>query len=313
MSGKRSPESRPAGGQRASRLLRLMLLAAFVGACSAPPPASTPTPVVLPPTDVPTETTVPSPTPPPYTDATPPIVLEVPLPSPTPVPPTPSIGLPAERLSIYDPGPGSQAVSPLRVTGFGGPSWKGHVRLRLIGEQGDILADRTTFLQAMPDLAGRIFTDLEFSFPWVAQTARLEVLTFSTRDGQMDHLATRSVVLLTKGIALLYPGIGGAEKIAIFSPRANGYVRGSPVTVRGGGWLDTPGPLIVEVLDRNGNVVGSATVPLSTANPGEVGTFEVQVPYSLDASQYGRIAVYEQAVSPPGILHYSSVDVYLAR
>jgi hypothetical protein len=221
--------------------------------------------------------------------------------------------LPAERLSIYEPGPGSQALSPLRVTGFGGPSFQGRVRLRLIGEQGDILADRTTFLQAMPDLAGRIYTDLTFSFPWVAQTVRLEVMTFSTRDGQMDHLTTRTVVLLTRGTALVYPGIGGAEKITIFSPRANGYVRGSPVTVRGGGWLDTPGPLVVEVLDRNGNVVGSATAALSTSNPGEVGSFEVQVPYTLENSQYGRIAVYELAVSPPGILHYSSVDVYLAR
>ncbi len=124
---------------------------------------------------------------------------------------------------------------------------------------------------------------------------------------------TRPVVLLTTGTALIYPAIGGAERIAIFSPRANGYVRGSPVMVRGGGWLDTPGPLVVEVLDRNGNVVGSATVPLSTSRPGEVGSFEVQVPYTLDWSQYGRIVVYEPAFSPPGILHYSSADVYLAR
>jgi hypothetical protein len=270
-------------------------------------------PTPLPPTPAPTETPVASPSPAPYTDATPPIVLEVPVPSPTPLPATPSIGLPAERLSIFEPGPGSQAISPLRVTGFGGPSWQGRVRLRLIGEQGDLLADRTTFLQAMPDIAGRIYTDLTFTFPWVAQTARLEVMTFSTRDGQMDHLTTREVVLLTTGTALIYPTIGGAEKIAIFSPRANGYVRGSPVTVRGGGWLDTPGPLVVEVLDRNGKVVGSVTTPLSTTNTGEVGSFEVQVPYLLESSQYGRIAVYEPAISPPGILHYSSVDVYLAR
>jgi hypothetical protein len=270
-------------------------------------------PTPLPPTPAPTETPVASPSPAPYTDATPPIVLEVPVPSPTPLPATPSIGLPAERLSIFEPGPGSQAISPLRVTGFGGPSWQGRVRLRLIGEQGDLLADRTTFLQAMPDIAGRIYTDLTFTFPWVAQTARLEVMTFSTRDGQMDHLTTREVVLLTTGTALIYPTIGGAEKIAIFSPRANGYVRGSPVTVRGGGWLDTPGPLVVEVLDRNGKVVGSVTTPLSTTNTGQVGSFEVQVPYLLESSQYGRIAVYEPAISPPGILHYSSVDVYLAR
>ncbi len=298
---------------RSSRAWRLVLLAAWLGACGISPRVANPTPSEMPQTPGPTETLPASPTPPPYTDATPPIVLDVPLPSPTPPPATPSIGLPTERLSIYEPGPGSQAVSPLRVTGFGGPSWQGRVRLRLIGEQGDLLADRTTFLQAMPDLAGRIYTDLTFTFPWVAQTARLEVRTFSTRDGQMDHLTTREVVLLTTGTALIYPALGGAEKIAIFSPRANGYVRGSPVTVRGGGWLDTPGPLVVEVLDRNGNVVGSATAPLSTSNTGEVGSFEVQVPYSLENSQYGRIAVYELAVSPPGILHYSSVDVYLAR
>ena len=307
------PEYLPPEWIRPSRAWRLVLLAGLLGACGAPPQVADSTPSVVPPTLAPTETLAASPTPPPYTDATPPIVLDVPLPSPTPIPATPSFGLPAERLSIYEPGPGSQAVSPLRVTGFGGPSFQGRVRLRLIGEQGDILADRTTFLQAMPDLAGRIYTDLSFSFPWVAQTARLEVRTFSTRDGQMDHLTTRTVVLLTTGTALVYPGIGGAEKIAIFSPRANGYVRGSPVTVRGAGWLDTPGPLVVEVLDRNGNVVGSATATLSTSNPGEAGSFEVQVPYTLENSQYGRIAVYELAASPPGILHYSSVDVYLER
>jgi len=258
-----------------------------------------------------TETPVPTPTVPPYTDATPPIVLDVPLPSPTPLPPTPSIGLPAERLTIFDPGPGSQAVSSLLVTGFGGPSWQGRVRLRLIGEQGDVLADRTTFLQALPDLAGRIYTELEFQFPWVAQTARLEVRTFSPRNGQMDHLTTRAVVLLTRGTALLYPGLGGAEKIAIFSPRSGALVRGNQVSVRGGGWLDTPGPLVVEVLDRNGQVVGSATTPLSTSRTGEVGSFEVQVPFEIPVSQYGRIAVYEPAISPAGVLHYSSVDVYL--
>jgi hypothetical protein len=307
------PEPASPARDRCARAWRFVLLAALLAACSAQPVAANPTPTPLPLLPTPTETPRASPTPAPYTDATPPIVLDVPLPSATPPPATPKVGLPEERLSIYEPGPGSQALSPLRVAGFGGPSWQGRIRLRLIGEQGDVLADRTTFLQALPDLAGRIYTELTFTFPWVAQSARLEARTYSTRDGQMDHLTTREVVLLTTGTALLYPATGGAEKIAIVSPRANGYVRGSPVTVRGGGWLDTPGPLVVEVLDRNGNVVGSSTAPLSSANPGEVGSFEVQVPYSLEQSQYGRIAVYEQAASPPGILHYSSVDVYLAR
>lgn len=310
MSGKRSASARPAF----RRAPPLILITACLAACAVLSPASpTPTSAPPPPTTALTATTVASATPPPYTDATPPVVLDVPLPSPTPVPPTPSIGLPAERLSIYDPGPGSQALSPLLVTGFGGPSWQGRVRLRLIGEEGDVLADRTTFLQAMPDLAGRIYSELEFSFGWVAQAARLEVRTFSPRDGQMDHLTTRSLVLLTRGTELLYPSLAGAEKIAIFSPRAGGLARNGVITVRGGGWLDTPGPLVIEVLDRNGELVGSATTPLSTDRTGEVGSFEAQVSYSVPISQYGHVAVYERALDPPGILHYSSVEVYLQR
>lgn len=310
MSGKRSASARPAF----RRAPPLILITACLAGCAVLSPLS-PTPTSAPPpaTIAPTETAVASPTPPPYTDATPPVVLDVPLPSPSPLPPTPSIGLPPERLSIYDPGPGSQALSPLLITGFGGPSWQGRVRLRLIGEEGDVLADRTTFLQAMPDLAGRIYSELEFSFGWVAQAARLEVRTFSPRDGVMDHLTTRSLVLLTRGTELLYPGLAGAEKIAIFSPRAGGLVRNGVITVRGGGWLDTPGPLVIEVLDRNGELVGSATTPLSTNRMGEVGSFEAQVSYSVPISQYGHVAVYERALDPPGILHYSSVEVYLQR
>lgn len=309
MSGKRSASARPA----VRRTPPLILITACLAACAGLSPSSpTPTPAPAPPTSAPTETPA-APTPPPYTDATPPVVLDVPLPSPSAVPPTPSIGLPPERLSIYEPGPGSQALSPLLVTGFGGPSWQGRVRLRLIGEQGDVLADRTTFLQALPDLAGRIYTELEFSFDWVAQAARLEVRTYSPRDGVMDHLATRPLVLLTRGAELLYPGLGGAEKIAIFSPRAGSLVRNGVITVRGGGWLDTPGPLIIEVLDRNGELVGSATAPLSTDRTGEIGSFEAQVSYSVPISQYGHLAVYERALDPPGILHYSSIEVYLQR
>jgi len=120
-------------------------------------------------------------------------------------------------------------------------------------------------------------------------------------------------VLLTRGTELLYPGLGGAEKIAIFSPRAGGLARNGVITVRGGGWLDTPGPLAIEVLDRNGELVGSATAPLSTDRIGEVGSFEAQVAYSVPISQYGHVAVYERALDPPGILHYSSVEVYLQR
>lgn len=296
------------------RAVRGVALLGLIAACGAPATARVPTPSPLPePSPTPEPSPIPqlSPTPPPFTLATPPIVLEPPDSGPSPTPAPPKVGLPPESLVILEPGPGSQVVSPIRIVGYGGPSYQGRLRLRVIGEDGAVIASRVTYLQALPDLAGRFFTEMSFSIPHVGEAARLEVSTFELRYGLLGHLASVDLVLLSAGLPRVNPALRGAEKLAIFAPRDGALVRGGSVIVRGAGWLDTSGPLVVDVLDRNGVVIGSASAPLTSPGVGQVGTFEVTVIYQSGVNQWGRIAVHEPAAGIPGTLHYNSLEVFL--
>ena len=296
------------------RAVRCLALVTLLTACGAPasplPPTLSPIPEPSP-TLEPSPTPLLSPTPPPFTLATPPIILEPPDSSPSPTPAPPKVGLPQESLAILEPGPGSQVISPIRVVGYGGPSFQGRVRLRLVGEDGAILASRVTYLQALPGLAGRFFTQVPFSITHVGEAARLEISTYELRSGLLGHLASIDLVLLSAGLPRVNPALRGAEKLAIFAPREGALVQGGSVTVRGAGWLDTSGPLVVDVLDRNGVVIGSTSTPLVPPGIGQVGTFEVKLAYQTDVNQWGRIAVHEPAVGIPGTLHYNSLEVYL--
>ncbi len=297
-----------------SRAVRGLALVTLLAACGAPATSRPSTPSAVPepsPTLEPSPTPLLSPTPPPFTLATPPIILEPPDSGPSPTPAPPGVGLPAESLAILEPGPASQVVSPILVVGYGGPSFQGRVRLRLVGEDGTVLASRVTYLQALPDLAGRFFTQVPFSITHVGEAARLEISTYELRSGLLGHLASVDLVLLSAGLPRVNPALRGAEKLAIFAPRDGSLVRGGVVTVRGAGWLDTPGPLVVDVLDRNGVVIGSTTTPLVPPGIGQVGTFEVKLSYQTAVNQWGRIAVHEPAVGIPGTLHYNSLEVYL--
>ncbi len=255
-----------------------------------------------------------TPTPPPLNLATPAIVIEQPTiesHSPTAIPP--SAVLPSASISIYRPGPGSHVTSPFQVYGRGGPSFNERVSIRLLGEDGRVITERMTTLMVYPGQAGNFVAQIEFSTPYVAEAARLEVSTQDPRYGRMDHLATVELVLLSAGSPLLHPQLQGPEKLAILEPRDGALVENDILYVRGAGWVDSDAPITVELLDRSGNALVSRQVELDAPEIGKLGSFEVELPFQIPYSQYGRVAVYETGSDPPGMIFYSSVEVWLQR
>jgi hypothetical protein len=292
--------------------LRLVtvLLTAVLAACAAP---ADPT---LTPTTAPSATSSPTvealvagtATHSPLTMETPAIVIESgDRPSPTPLRDVP---LPLEQLAILLPGPGSQVVSPIYVLGRGGPTWNQRVSVRLLGEEGQELARTSTFLWAPAQASGRFAVDLPFRIDGVAEAARLEVTADDMRYRRMAQLTTVDLVLLSIGTPRIHPAFDGPEKLAILSPREGAVASGGRVTVRGAGWVDADVPLRIEVLDRSGSVVGSAEAHLDSPI-GQLGSFSVEIPFSVAEPQFGRIALSEVAADIPGLVHYSSVEVYL--
>ena len=295
----------------------LLLLATISAACSPSTVSLTETSPASPMPSVSSPT--PSPTPydaamvAPLTAATPAIVIESSQIPPTATLLSPIVPLPTEQLKIFSPGPASQVTSPFRVAGWGGPSYKDRVKLRLLGENGRVLAEGSAYLHVLPEVenSGRFYLEVPFDISLVAEAARLEVSMHCYRNGQLSHLNTVNLTLLSVGSSLIHPAINGPEKLAIFYPRQEAVIEGGQVTVFGAGWVDSDLPLTIEVLDTNGKLLGSSQVYLDAPVIGQLGTFQVDVSYQITFPQWGRIGVSEHSADIPGLIHYSSVVVWL--
>lgn len=291
------------------RILLAMWVAALAG-CAQPAEAElAPTPTSPPPTITPTATPVPEPTLAPFNLSTPAIVIERSELEPTATPEGPNFKLPDAPLLVYRPGPGSQVTSPFQVYGRGGPSANGRVRVRLLGEDGRVIANRTTGLLAYPGNAGNFVLTLDFESPWVAENARLEISTEDVRFRRMGHLITIDLVLLTAGSPRVRPALAGPDKLAIVSPPDGGIVEGGVIPVRGGGWTESDQPVTVELIDRSGSQLWSGQVTLNAPEPGVLGDFELEIPYDIRWAQYALLVIYETSTDLPGIRHYSSIEL----
>jgi hypothetical protein len=298
---------------RLSRLFAaasLLLLTACGGGPGAPGVILAPTPGAPSATPAPEGPSTPS-TPGPIVDGTPSIVLEPPEFVPSPTPTRISLNLPQERIIIEAPGPGSQVVSPVRIAGWGGPSSQGRIFVRLIGEQGQVIARTTTFILAPEGASGQFIVTVPFTLSGLAEAGLVELSYNEFGTGKLEHIATRPVVFLSVGPARIHTNTTTSEKLTLFSPRRDQVQRNGVINVSGAAWLDEDLPLLVEVLDRAGEVIASTEVEVQAPVLGELGTFQTQLAYSVPYGQYGRVAVTERGLHPPSVRHYTSLRVYL--
>ncbi len=249
--------------------------------------------------------------PPPLTEATPAIIIEPSFPAPTPTSIPPSVGVPLEELSILLPGPGSMVNSPIKVKGYGGPSQNNRVQVRLIAEDGRLLSEGYSFLYSFPGRPGLFYIQMPFESRLVAERAWIEVRSFDDYFGMLRHLMTVEVTILSTGSDRIYPAIHGAEKLTIFQPREENVIAGGSVLIQGAGWVDQDVPLRIEIINRAGDVLGSGQVELDAPAVGQLGTFSVEIAYQTSHQQWARIGVYELHDELPGLVHYTSVGVWL--
>lgn len=292
-----------------STLIALACILMLCSACSVPTTVSTPVPSA-------TTTLTPSPTVAigtqlPFTLSTPAVVIENPVPNVTPsVTPT-QVSLRPEKVTILRPAEGSMVVSPIRVVGQAGPAYLNRVEINLIGEDGRLIAEHHDYLYALPGNLGPYNTVFEFETPYLAESARLEVRNYDPINGQLDHLSSVDLTLLSLGNPRIHHTIHGPEKLQINSPYENEIIKGDSVTVSGVGWPDTDEPLHVELINSAGEIIGSGLFKFTPHEIGVAAGFEIEINYQVDSFQVARIAVYEMSDTIPGMLHYSSVPVYL--
>ena len=202
---------------------------------------------------------------------------------------TPTAYAPGAAIAILQPGPQSRIMTPLRLRAYVRPGGDGRVRIELFGEDGRLLYRKLLVYGA--DVQS-IYVDeqLDFEIPGVAESARLQI---STNDiyGRLTTLATQDMVLLNIGEADVAPPGLQEEPVLLRQPRTNQFIQGGSLLVSG---LIAPfndQPLLVELIDRQGKVVGYRQAAVTIDPNGGYTPFTVEIPYEVSRATYVLVTV----------------------
>lgn len=222
------------------------------------------------------------------------------------------VSLPYGTIQILNPGPLSKVVSPIYLHAYLHPGTDDRVRVVLYGEDGRVLAQRMIRYDAPRDTKVYLKLDLRFEIPGVAETARLEI---TTRDeyGRLIALASTDIILLTEGDTDVNPPTDLYEKIVIEEPLPDILIQGGKIIVKGYTRCAESDRLYVEIVNYQGDVVGSKYVGISEKEL-DLGYrfYAGEVPYDVGTATWVRVQISALDDDLSGVIHTSSVRVLIS-
>jgi len=208
--------------------------------------------------------------------------------TPTPTPPRAS-------LMITRPGLLSKILSPYQMEAMVTRGMDGIVYVDLIGEDNRVIASRPLDYRSSLYQRFWIAPELEFEISGVAETSRL---VLSTRDefGRLMALSSVDLVLLSLGTNETTPTQIDFEPYLIRYPEEDSLVSGGLLWVTGLARPVNSTPLIVELVDEQGNVIGSnrIQVPYPTGDLSHT-PFGVEVPYTVSEITGVRLTIRQES------------------
>jgi hypothetical protein len=226
--------------------------------------------------------------------------------------PTATPGIPKAAILWYSPGQMSRLTSPIQFSASLEPGPSGKVEIALLGEDGRILY-RNLIRYTTQDWV-LVSDNVEFSIAAAAEAARLQIST-EDEHGRMMALASVDLVLLSMGDDDLNPPTDLLEPLIIREPVPNTLIMGGKVVVTGLARTSGEQPLLVELVDAKGAVVGYrqavVTLPADPWATEGYATFKAEVPYTVGEATWVRLAVSAFEDRLPGPTHLSSLVILL--
>lgn len=185
------------------------------------------------------------------------------------------------------------------------------VRVELLGEDGRLLMREVKAYDLPRDQGVLIGQEITFAITAVAETARLQ-LVVEDEYNRLAAVASLDLLLLALGEPDLAQAGDGLENIVIDAPRENALIQGGVVRVSGLARMRSAQPLLIELRDRDGKIVGTRQVAVTPIPGSSYGTFEIDVLYTVANTTRVRLAIWEPGVEIPGIVHLSSREIVLS-
>jgi hypothetical protein len=277
-----------------------------------PLPSSTKDPDSPTTTPLPTETPVP-PSPEPEFTPTETINLIIRNPEPLTLPDP----LPLGEIQIISPGRLSRVRSPFNIHVYLAPpsnekEESSSYQVSLYGDDGRLLVRHLFTRESDEDGNTHLVMDITFKISSEAETARLEV---SSQDGygRISSLASTDLVLLSDGESEIKSVQDLYENIIIQQPIPSTLIQGEVLTIQGLSRFAPQDQLLVELMNRNGGLIGSDVIPVSKEDIGNgYRQFEGEIPYQVGSSSWIRVQVTARDGKFSGTQHTSSVEVLVS-
>lgn len=237
-----------------------------------------------------------------------------------PLPPTPtSVSLinpdsiyPEGEIQIYRPGDLSKVSSPFRLVANLEPGPNGRVHIELFGEDGRTLSRKILNVMIPASMTRfNVITDLDFEIVGVAEAARVQV-SVDDEFGRLRALASIDIILISSGPTELTRYRDTLENIIIQQPYANVMIQGETLLITGIARTDSEQALAVELIDREGNIVGYGMATVAFQDGDEYAFFAAEISYNVNEPTWVLISVRELGFSIPGTVHLSTLEIVLS-
>jgi len=174
--------------------------------------------------------------------------------------PTPTARPQQAHMRITKPGLYSKISSPLQVEALINPGDDGMVHVDLIGEDGRTLVSQLLDFRNVDAKNFYITPELNFQINSAGELARLVIYTHDQFD-QVIGLVSVDVILIQMGDSDITPPIVDLEPYQITTPREGTLIKGGNLTVTGAMRPVNNNPLVLQLIDEQGVVVGESEIP----------------------------------------------------
>jgi hypothetical protein len=248
-----------------------------------------------------------------------PILSETP--TETPVPPTidptylnfpsatPTATLDPSRilLRIVSPGPMSKLVSPIEFIVHVSPDYAGTTSVELIGEDGTELYRKIFKTFSNVGYYSRVDEKINFEIKGAAEVARLQVSTLDEK-GRVKAFNSVRVLLQAVGENEFTPPYAVQDRVLLRYPEAGDEISGDNLPVTGEFQPATNQPLVFELVDVNGNVLGSRILQLEPAD-GKYQQFTTTIPYQVGKKTPARLIIRQSDDRIDGLAYLFSIKL----
>ena len=216
----------------------------------------------------------------------------------------------AASIQIFAPGPMSKVSSPIDLRMFIAPRATGVTLVELYGEDGRLMARNVLRSVNYNNQFDKVVVELPFETNAAAELGRLQVTTKDTY-GRVQSVKSVHLMLLSVGNSIITNPEYLRESVALSEPPIQHTISGGEVLVQGTMQVFNELLVILELVDKQGQVLGSRMISVRPAD-GNYYEINTTIPYQVKAYTPVRLVIRQSDDRIPGSFYLYSQELYLS-